>query len=191
MGAFSRPTKPSQPHPAPWHALNGGGVAFDVETEVFLRADTRLGPLTRLGSLWLVTALIRLLSAAPIHMPSVSTKPYADIPEAGDEAMIWAVETHPPNGRWEVKVDEEFVRGVQACADNAAQLTTDPQFYRAFQTFDGAAWLPSHATQLTALWTSMETAMRPGSNQITKRLARLWGTMWEARGLKETASATR
>ena len=121
--AFSRPTKPSQPHPAPWHALNGGGVAFDVETEVFLRADTRLGlfdppriPLAR-DSTHQVAVRSPDLHALGIY------KAVCRHSRGGDEAMIWAVETHPPNGRWEVKVDEEFVRGVQACADNAAQPT--------------------------------------------------------------------
>lgn len=175
MGAFARPTKPNQPHPAPWQALKGGGIAFDVETEAFLCQDARLGPMSRLGSLWLLAALIRLLSAAAIHMPSISTNAYARIPEGGDDDTIWAAEIQAPAGRWEVNIDANFVRGLQSCLGNAAQLTSEPAFYRAFQTFDGAAWLPTPATQMIAIWTAIETVMRPGRQQITKRLASALG----------------
>lgn len=171
MAAFNPPKNSRAPHPAPWLAVRGGGITFDVSSELVLSEGMGAGSLSRLNSIWLVVSLIRLLSGAPIRMPAISTVAFADAAAGDQQPTLWAVETtgHPEN--WTVDVDDDFARGLTGCIPLAAKLMDQPIFNRAYRTFDAVVWLPDRSAQMVAIWSAMETAMRPGRGGTTKRLA--------------------
>lgn len=171
MAAFNRPPNPRAPHPAPWHAVRSGGIAFDVSAQVILSEGANAGKLSRLNSIWLVVSLIRLLSGAPIRMPALSTVAFEDVAANDRDTTIWAGETTGAPEEWIVNVDQSFAFGLAHCLPLAANLMDEPIFNRAFRTFDAVVWLPDRSAQMVAIWTAMETAMRPGRGGTTKRLA--------------------
>lgn len=175
MAAFERPPAPGAPHPAPWVALRGGSAAYDIEAEVRLEPTARLAGLPRLDTIRLIASLIRLLSGMPIRMPAISNTSYDQGANSVAEPVVFALETLPSWVSGTVRIDAGFAHGLAQCLPLAASLMSDPTFERAFATFDAMFWLPTAAARLTALWSAMETAMRPGRSDITKRLARALG----------------
>jgi hypothetical protein len=171
MAAFDLPPNSRAPHPSPWYAVRGGGLMFDVTSQFMLSEGVSAGRLSRLNSIWLVVSLIRLLSGAPIRMPAISTVAFGEVVSSGREPTLWAVETTGIPQDWSVDLDDDFAKGLAFCIPLAAQLMDQPIFNRAYKTFDSVVWLPDPSAQMVAIWTAMETAMRPGRGGTTKRLA--------------------
>lgn len=177
MAAFIRPPNDRAPHPAPWHALRGGGIQFDIEAELQLRVGKSIGGLDRLRSLELCVALIRLLSGSTVRMPMVSDTSFASLSTAGADGNVFAAEGSPLGGRAKVRFDNHFADGVRACLLPTAELLRTPAFKRAFELYDAVNWLPTPAAQITGIWTAIETAMRPGKRDIGRNLARSLGNL--------------
>jgi hypothetical protein len=177
MAAFNRPPNDRATHPAPWHALRGGGIAFDIEAELQIRVGTTVGGLDRLRSLQLCVSLIRLLAGATVRMPMISDTSFALLSLAGYHGNVFATEGSPLGGRTKLRFDKEFAEGVRACLLPTAELLKTPEFKRAFELYDAVNWLPTPAARITAIWTSIETAMRPGRRDIARNLARSLGNL--------------
>ena len=63
-----------------------------------------------------------------------------------------------------------------------AELMTEPAFGRAFQTFDNVVWAHSAGSAIVMIWAALETLVRPGRHQITKRLVSALGALLESPG---------
>lgn len=177
MAAFNRPPNDRAPHPAPWHALRGGGVAFSIEAEVQLQAGSTIDGLNRLQSLYLIVALFRLLAGATVRMPMISDTSFASLSLPGSEGNVFAGEGSSFGGRTKLQFDQAFANGVGVCLLPTAKLLKVPAFKRAFELFDAANWLPTPAARITAIWSAIETAMRPGKRDIARNLARSLGEL--------------
>lgn len=171
--AFSPPIVDHAPHPGPWAALSASGLL--VTTQIELTREARpLGGFDRLNDIWFLVAMIRLRTGQAIQMPFVSDRPLADIAADTESANTLAVEvdlSRPLTARTTTITleDLEWVR------DNiiyAADLMRTPIFNRAFQTLDRAHAINSRGAGIVIAWAAIETLLRPGEKQITKRLCR-------------------
>lgn len=171
LAAFNPPPKPRGPHPGPWHAVNGGGRTFDIHSQIILPAGVNIGGLSRINSLWLIISLIRLLSGVPVRMPAISSIAFGDIASSDEKPILWAVEAGGRPDRWTVELSHDFCRRLLDFIPRAAKMMDQDIFNRSYQSFDAVIWLPNPTAQMIAIWTAMETAMRPGRGGTTKRLA--------------------
>lgn len=177
MAAFGRPPSPTAIHPAPWLALRGGGVSFDVGAEIRLDASCSFNGISRIETLNLLVALIRLLSSVSPRMPMVSDTSFSEVSTAQVEPSVFAWETLPLGQRSVVTIDSHFAEGLKTCLPRASRLLAAPEFRRSFKLFDAVTWLPTSAARLTAIWTAIETAMRPGRRNTSRQLARSLGDL--------------
>ena len=183
--AFSRPVHSGQHHPAPWKSARGG-VWLDVEIEIALQQDRRPTGFDRLNTLWWTLALLRLSSGAPLRMPVVSDTSFGVVAESSHEPVFWPVETLPRQIRTVPEppqtIENEHMLWVREAFGPGAELMEDPAFGRAFEAFDGAIWAHSAGAALVTIWAALETLIRPGELDITKRLASSLATLLEPPG---------
>ena len=211
MLAFRRPERAGQHHPGPWNPARGG-VWMDVEIEIAFQQGARPTGFDRLNTLWWILALLRLSSGAPLKLPIVSDVSFSVIAEGSIEPSLWPIETPPRQYRTvpdpPQTIGNEHLLWMREAFSPGAELMNDPAFGRAFRTFDGAIWAHSAGSALVTIWAALETLIRPGQSQITKRLAsslaalleppgpgrnRLFGhvkSLYEARGGSAHASRT-
>jgi hypothetical protein len=90
MLAFSPPSKPNAPHPAPWASLNSRGLTISVEAKLDV-GSLQFG-FDRLNTLWFLVALLRLRLALPIQIVAIADRPLQDVPLAIETANIFPVE---------------------------------------------------------------------------------------------------
>lgn len=135
------------------------------------RARTDLG-FDRVNALWFIVALLRLKLALPIQMVVLADRPIQGISDSTETSNLIPVElqlqqllTAPPQGA--------SLSDFDWCAAHltaGAALMKDPIFNRAFQTLDGAIHTSSPGAGIVVAWAAIETLLRPGGSQITKRL---------------------
>lgn len=172
MVAVSAPSRPNVPHPAPWYALDGGGIAETVAVEVSLAPDAPPLGLPRLALLRVVASIFRLISAQPVCMPMLCNVPLAEARELDSPTHMWQVERPPAFHGQPVRATTSFIELVAGFLPNVEVLAVDTDLSRAFTLADGMWWLPTLEAQLTTIWTVIEMLMRPGRRDTTKVLAR-------------------
>ena len=183
--AFRRPERADQHHPGPWKTTREG-VWLDIEIEVALREGVRPTGFDRLNTLWWLLALLRLSTGSRLRMPVVSDTSFSGIAESSIEPTLWQIETLPrqfhtvPNPP-EV-IGEKHLLWVRQAFVPGSELMNDQAFGRAFQTFDGVIWAHSTGSAIVMIWAALETLMRPGSSEITKRLASSLAALLEPAG---------
>ena len=185
--AFQRPARADQHHPGPWKSTRGGAW-LDVEIEVALCEGIRPTGFNRLNTLWWTLALLRLSSGASLRMPVVSDTSFAEVIESSVEPTLWPVETlprqiittrNPPES-----IGERNLFWVRQSFLSGSELMNDGAFGRAFQTFDSSVWAHSAGSAIIMIWAALETLMRPGRTNVTKRLASSLATLLEPEGAK-------
>ena len=183
--AFRRSEHSGQHHPAPWKSARGG-IWMDVEIEIALQQDCRPTGFDRLNTLWWTLALLRLSSGALLRMPVVSDTSFGVVAESSHEPVFWPVETLPRQFQTVLDppqtIEKEHLFWVREAFGPGAELMDDPAFGRAFQTFDGAIWAHSAGGVLVTIWAALETLVRPGEHDITKRLASSMAALLEPPG---------
>jgi hypothetical protein len=172
MVAVSAPERPRAPHPSPWYALEGGGIAETAKVEVSLATGARLFGLPRLTALRLVASIFRLVSAQPVCMPVLCNVPLADARQPDGPAHMWQLERPPAVHGQPVRLDPSFIEAVVRFLPSVEALATDADLSRAFTLADGMWWLPTLEAQLTTIWTVVEMLMRPGRRDTTKEMGR-------------------
>ncbi|GBD48543.1 hypothetical protein [Methylopila sp. Yamaguchi] len=171
MAAFSPPPLNRGPHPAPWAVVHGRGEAEDFVAEIVLEAGAKPLPYERLETVRMVAALIRLLAAQPVFVASI-----APVSMGGGEAHkahnpIYGFERTPHWHFGGVTIDEKYAELLRTFLDPTSLILKDDSAYRAFVMLDGIWWLPTTTAMMVAIWTSVETMLRPGRRDVTKRLA--------------------
>ncbi len=183
--ACHRPERAGQHHPGPWKSGQGGS-GMDVEIEIALHEGVRPTGFDRLNTLWWILSLLRLSSGAPLKLPIVADVSFSVIAQGSNEARLWPIETlsrqyrtvpDPPQ-----VIENEHLVWMREAFSQGADLMNDHAFGRAFQTFDGAIWAHSAGSALVTIWAAMETLIRPGQSQITKRLSSSLATLLEPPG---------
>lgn len=175
MAAFSKPKNPNAPHGGPWSAMQGGGVGFDVEAEVWLSEGGSLSDLSRYETLEIAASLIRLLSSAAVRMPAVANMSFTSAASSIDKLKVWSFETMRSGLSGRVTIDSQFASGLTKCLPLVAARMSDPRFRTAYRTLDAATWMPTPEAYLIAVWTSIEAAVQPPRKQRTKNLGRSLG----------------
>ena len=183
--AFRRPERADRHHPGPWKTTRGG-VWLDVEIEIALHQDVRPIGFDRLNTLWWILALLRLSTGARLGMPVASDTSFSDVAESSIEPILWPIETlprqfltvpDPPK-----VIEEKHLLWVREAFRPGSELMNDQAFGRAFQTYDAVIWAHSAGSAIIMIWAALETLMRPGRFQITKRLATSLAALLEPPG---------
>lgn len=170
--AFRPPERPGQHHAGPLKVLAPGG--FDVFVELDLAAGADAFGFTRLNALWFSVALLRLKAGQSIQASVLSDHPFSAIPDALDQSRIFPFELNrallPTAPMRAIEVaDLEWVRDH---LHDAAHLMKKEEFNRSFQTLDQATFILNGGAGIVTAWAAIETLIRPGSFNITKRLAK-------------------
>lgn len=179
MVALKPPEKPCKHHPAPWYPTDRG-LSFDVEVEIGISRDFPELGFDRLNSLWFVSALLRLITGGPFRMPVAADMSFKGIEHSDAKPKLFSLEVQPeqlrtvldPSSRIELRTLEWLAKYYVG----AAKLMKNPDFNRAFQTFDSAIWAHSAGASIVMLWAALEALMRPGRKGISKKLALLTAT---------------
>ena len=183
--AFARPEGPGKHHPGPWQSARGGQW-LDLEIEVALREGVRPTGFDRLNTLWWVLALLRLATGANLRMPVVSDMSLSVIKDTPVDPIIWPIETLPrqlPTISDPPRViDKRHLLWVQQVFASGSKLMNDQAFGRSFQTFDGAIWAHSAGSAIIVIWAAVETLIRPGRPDTTKRLSSSLAALLEPAG---------
>ena len=183
--AFRRPELIGQHHPGPWKATRGG-LWLDVEVEVALDRGVRPTGFDRLNTLWWILALLRLSTGAKLRMPVVSDTSFSTIAGSSIEPSLWPVETLPrqflaaPDPPRVLAANH--LRWVRDVFRSGSRLMSDRAFGCAFQTFDNAIWAHSAGSAIVMIWAGLETLIRPGRQQVTKKLASALAALLEPSG---------
>lgn len=183
--AFRRPEAAGQHHPGPWKTTRGG-TWLDIEIEVALQEGARPTEFDRLNTLWWLLALLRLATGSRLRMPVVSDTSFSGIADSSIEPTLWPVETLPQQFHTvpdppEV-IEEKHLLWLRQAFVPGSELMKDQAFGRAFQTFDNVIWSHSTGSAIVMTWAAMETLIKPGHLDITKRLASSLAALLEAAG---------
>ena len=183
--AFRRPERADQHHPGPWKTTRGGAW-FDIEIEVALREGVRPTGFDRLNTLWWLLALLRISTGSRLRMPVVSDTSFSGIAKSSIEPTLWPIETLPRQFHTvpdppEV-IAEKHLLWVRQAFIHGSKLMDDQVFGRAFQTFDSVIWAHSAGSAIVMIWATLETLIRPGRSNITKRLASSLAALLEPAG---------
>ena len=172
--AFAPPPRPRAPHPAPWKAARGG-IGFDVLAEIALDTEARPTRFTRLNTLWWALALIRLRTGAPVRMPVVFCIPYPEAAHRDDEPVFWPMEMAPTQLCLCLDPPSVIAEGdliwVRDHLVHGALLMNNTAFNRGMQTLDGVGRAHSIGAAIVMTWAAVETVLRPGRLDVTKKLA--------------------
>lgn len=171
MLAVKPPPEPGKHHPSPWTIVNSSGIVetATVQLVVDVSGRTERDALFQAHSLM---ALLRLMAGTPVRAPIFSRVEFANI--AHGEKCDHVTEFEPPL-RWDIddfsidevaaKLPENLVR--------LEKLRQSDRFSNAFGLLDSIWWIPSLSAQMIAIWSSAETLMQPGRQNMTKELAKL------------------
>jgi hypothetical protein len=173
LAAFARPGAPGQPHPAPWKALDGGGVKHDVEVELCLPAQFALGRYDTLNSAWFLTALLRLRGPRGMIAPAASTSSFRSA--AKDPCTILPVELAeaclmrtPSVG----VLDPEMLDWLRRHWQSAAALAEASEpFSFALESVDGAFFVPRPSSAVMLFWGALERLFAPRSGEKRFRVS--------------------
>ena len=156
-----------------------------MEIEIALH-EARPTGFDRLNTLWWVLALLRLSTGARLRVPVVSDTAFSSIAESSTEPTLWPVETLPRQLHTmpdppEV-IGEKELLWVRQAFGSGSELMNDEAFGLAFQTFDNVIWAHSPGSAIVMTWAALETLIRPGRDDITKRLASSLAALLEPAG---------
>lgn len=186
--AFARPETSSSHHPGPWKSARGGQW-LDLEIEVALREDVRPTAFDRLNTLWWVLALLRLSTGANLRMPVVTDTSLSGMKDIADDPIIWPIETLPRQlatiSNPPTVIAETQLRWVRRVFESGSKLMNNEAFGRSFQTLDSAIWAHSTGSAIIVIWAALETLMRPGRPDTTKRLSSSLGRVVGACGRRK------
>jgi len=171
MAAFAPPSSNCAPHPAPWAAVRGRGESEDFLAEIVLESGAKPLPFSRLETVRMVAALIRLLTAQPVFVASIAPVSLASGQAHQTENPIYGFERTPHWHFGGVEIDEDYAELLRQFLDPTGVILKDDNAYRAFVMLDGIWWLPTTTAMMVAIWTAVETMLRPGRRDVTKRLA--------------------
>ena len=175
---------PGKPHPPPWKSA-GGGIAYDITAEIFIpREFSPPSFFNRVNTVWLLTALLRLITAPLIFAPVLSSQSIKSIAGSKEEPYFWPMEVHtkrlvrcPPfdnvnyltwiRNNWEAA-------GWLMCKNNG--------FYLAFRAFDQSTFNTEPALALVSLWGALETLFSPSQVELKFRTSSMIAAFLEQPG---------
>jgi len=171
MAAFAPPPTPRAVHPAPWHAVDGGGTSEAVRVEIHLAENAQPLGLPHLDTLRIVAALMRLLTATPICLPILSSAPLDTITSRQDEPIFMAFEVGP---LWRAEImhlGPSHFEPMSEWLTPTSVLLNDDDVFHALMLADGFWWIPSGVSQMMTLWTVAETLIRPKRQGVGASMA--------------------
>lgn len=180
--AFS-PAEEGKPNPGPWKSA-GGGVGYEVTTQIILKNNSRPTNFDRLNTIWWVASLFRLLHSTGTRVPVVSDTSLNSAGEALIDPMFWPMEIEKSGiafdgYRPEFVVPEDSLNWIRDHFKSSAHQMEDRKFNLAFSAFQSAQLVSSPAESLILLWSSIEALFRPGKNNLTHRLSLAIATFLE------------
>lgn len=191
MAAFT-PAPRGGHHPAPWKAVKGG-FGFDIQCELKVPTATAHRHNSDPNqTLWCIVALIRLRSGPGITMPALTTLPFADVKNAGDDVAIWPMEIEPQLLAVQAELPEQvteldltWVR--KFWPSTCGLVANSSEFSLALQAFDQCVFLRHPSLALLSLWASLEALFSSGRDELRYRISAGIATFLEPPGLGRLA----
>ena len=129
---------------------------------------------------------LRILDAKRVAHPAGLFHLEPQALDAVEVAAEFLRREHLPQLRYEtgqgLREHGTFHSGLRETHELLADDIVDQPFGRAFQTFDSAIWAHSAGSAIVTIWAALETLIRPGHHQITKRLASSLAALLEPPG---------
>lgn len=180
-----RPPSPGKPHPAPWKSAKGG-LAIDIEAELFLPLSYRPEDLDRLNTIWWIVALLRLKVGAGVFVPVVSSERFASIPSISEEPELLPLEIHldrlVPYGKTGPRLCIEDLEWLKSHWEQGGQLLKNEDFSTAFISVDSCMWNSSPALALVMVWGALERLFSTLHQELSFRVSANLATFLEEPG---------
>jgi len=190
--AFSPPTHPGAPHPAPWKPARGG-FGFDVEIELKGPDGNPLGEnFTPPETIWWIVALLRLGGLPFLSVPILSNHPFNSIPNSEKEPELRPFETEarmfgPPDKSVPVIGSELLEWAKSRWIPAGRLLNTNRKFHAAMKAFDYATVRGKSSASLLAMWGALEQLFSPSPGELRFRVACLMSSYLEPPGQRRFA----
>jgi hypothetical protein len=180
-----KPASPGKPHPAPWKPARGG-LAIDIEAELFLPLSYRPDDLDRLNTIWWIVALLRLKVGASVFVPVVSSERFASIPSISEEPELLPVEIYPgrlaPYGETGPRLRTDDLEWLKSHWEPGSLLLKNQDFSTAFVSVDSSLWNSNQALALVMVWGALERLFSTSHQELSFRVSANLATFLEGPG---------
>jgi len=180
------------PHPPPWKAA-GGGIAYDITAEIFIpREFSPPSFFNRVNTVWLLTALLRLMMSPLIFAPLLSNQSVKSIAGSKEEPYIWPMEIHTRRLPCPSFDNSNYLSWIRNNWEAAGWLMCKNNgFYLAFRAFDQATFNTEPALALVSLWGALETLFSPSTVELKFRTSSMIAAFLEQPGNQRLESFRR
>lgn len=172
--AFS-PAKPGAPHPAPWSAVSGGGLAIDIYAELYIPDSFSPSKFfDRLNTVWWIASLLRLRNYSRVHVPVIAPQAFSSIPGNWKDAKILPIEVQPrvygENALTELSdSDADWLANIWF--NGAAIMNSNAEFNDAYQAVDSVSQTYKPSLALITLWGALEHLFSPATQELRFRVS--------------------
>ena len=176
MMAYS-PAEPGRPHPAPWSAVGGGGLSFDIFVQLEVPASALLGlELDPQFIAWWITGMLRLRLGPAFIVPVIGEQSFADAKINHGHAKFFPIETPThvltldPNARRSItEVDLAWTSKYWL---SASRLYHDNDAFRLlFEAVDQCMFARHRNLALVWLWAGLESVFSPDKAELKYRIS--------------------
>lgn len=175
MMAFARAPE-GKPHPAPWHAAQGG-LSYDIEIELAVPTFEKLpGGLGAKDAVWLIAALLRLAEYAHLMVPVISDIPFDAAAASKQKPMLQTFETEPRilrtrGGEVSLLKADNLSWVTSVWPRTAELLRTCPPLNMALRAADACTVKGRPASALLMAWGALEELFAPSRAELRFRVS--------------------
>ena len=188
MMAYS-PPEPGRPHPAPWSAVGGGGLAFDILVQLEVPASTLVGlDLDPQFIAWWITGMLRLRLGPAFIVPVIGEQSFADAKINHGKARFFPIETPTqvlaldPNARGSIsKIDLAWTSKYWLSASRLYR--NNDAFRLLFEAVDQSMCARHRNLALVWLWAGLEAVFSPGKVELKYRISSSIASFLEPPGI--------
>lgn len=180
--AFGK-AEPGKAHPPPWKSA-GGGIAYDITAEIFIpREFSPPSFFDRVNTIWLLTALLRLMVTPLTFAPVLCNQSIKSIAGSKEEPYFWPMEVHTGRLPCPPFDSVNYLTWIRKNWEAAGWLMCKNKgVYLAFRAFDQSTFNTEPALALVSLWGALETLFSPSQVELKFRTSSMIAAFLEQPG---------